>query len=146
MVAWLAARLSCWVVGEGVTQEAAVTPPINESMAVEWVRGVPIVGVTEPRNSIPSLAPGVTTTMLTSHVAPCRHVRKAAVQLLTAAAHSKPGLVLDHLPLVLPLLYQQTQVNKDLIRQAQRSAARGACTRGVCVEGVVVVFVFLGGV
>ncbi|PRW59351.1 cullin-associated NEDD8-dissociated 1 isoform B [Chlorella sorokiniana] len=45
-----------------------------------------------------------------------RHVRRAAVQVLSTAAHNKPGLVVDHLPAALPLLYQQTIVNKDLIR------------------------------
>ncbi len=38
------------------------------------------------------------------------------MQLLTTAAHNKPGLVVDHLPATLPLLYQQTLVNKELIR------------------------------
>ncbi len=46
----------------------------------------------------------------------CRHVRKAAVQLLSTAAHNKPGLILDHLPSVLPLLYQQTTLNPALVR------------------------------
>lgn len=46
-----------------------------------------------------------------------RHVRKAAVQLLSTAAHNKPGLILDHLPSVLPLLYQQTTLNPALVRE-----------------------------
>lgn len=46
----------------------------------------------------------------------CRHVRRAAVQVLSTAAHNKPGLVVEHLPAALPLLYQQTAVNKELIR------------------------------
>eukprot|EP00898_Chlorokybus_atmophyticus_P001722 jgi/Chlat1/2550/Chrsp175S02405 len=45
-----------------------------------------------------------------------RHVRKAAVQTLSSAAHSKAGLVVDLLPELLPLLYEQTAIRKDLIR------------------------------
>lgn len=45
-----------------------------------------------------------------------RHVRRAAVQVLSTAAHTKPGLVVEHLPAALPLLYAQTVVNKELIR------------------------------
>lgn len=46
----------------------------------------------------------------------CRHVRKAAVQLLSTAAHNKPGLIVDHLASVLPLLYDQTTLNPALVR------------------------------
>ncbi|KAK9816878.1 hypothetical protein WJX72_006469 [[Myrmecia] bisecta] len=45
-----------------------------------------------------------------------RHVRKAAVQTLSSAAHHKPGLIVDHLGRVLPLVYQQTVIRADLIR------------------------------
>ena len=48
------------------------------------------------------------------HAAPLlapRHVRRAAVQVLSTGAHNKPGLVVDHLPSALPLLYQQTIVS-----------------------------------
>jgi hypothetical protein len=45
-----------------------------------------------------------------------RHVRRAAVQVLSTGAHTKPGAIVDHLPAALPLLYEQTAVNKALIR------------------------------
>jgi cullin-associated NEDD8-dissociated protein 1 len=45
-----------------------------------------------------------------------RHVRRAAVSALSTAAHNKPGLVKDLLPTLLPLLYDQTVVKKELIR------------------------------
>ena len=45
-----------------------------------------------------------------------RVVRKAAVQMLSSAAHSKAALVADHLPGVMPRVYQQTIVNEALIR------------------------------
>eukprot|EP00899_Mesostigma_viride_P020190 jgi/Mesvir1/28172/Mv04732-RA.1 len=45
-----------------------------------------------------------------------RHVRKAAVQTLSGAAHNEPSLLYRQLATLLPLLYQQTLVNKDLIR------------------------------
>lgn len=43
-------------------------------------------------------------------------MRKAAVQLLSTAAHNKPGLIVGNLPSVLPLLYQQTVLNPALVR------------------------------
>ncbi|KAG0632469.1 hypothetical protein M758_1G330700 [Ceratodon purpureus] len=45
-----------------------------------------------------------------------RHVRRAAVSALSTAAHNKPALVKDLLPTLLPLLYDQTVVKKELIR------------------------------
>ncbi|KAK9835209.1 hypothetical protein WJX81_005880 [Elliptochloris bilobata] len=47
---------------------------------------------------------------------PDRHVRKAAVQMLSSAAHNKPWLVADQLEGVLPRLYAQTAVDESLIR------------------------------
>ena len=46
----------------------------------------------------------------------CRHVRKAAVQLLSIAAHNKPGLIREQLPTFLPALYQQTAKDPSLVR------------------------------
>eukprot|EP00884_Botryococcus_braunii_P010434 jgi/Botrbrau1/19392/Bobra.0338s0022.1 len=45
-----------------------------------------------------------------------RHVRKSAVEMLNAAAHNKPALVLEHLLSALPHLYQQTVIDENLIR------------------------------
>ncbi|XP_024383560.1 cullin-associated NEDD8-dissociated protein 1 isoform X1 [Physcomitrium patens] len=45
-----------------------------------------------------------------------RHVRRAAVSALSTAAHNKPALVKELLPTLLPLLYDQTVVKKELIR------------------------------
>ncbi len=46
----------------------------------------------------------------------CRSVRKAAVQMLSSAAHSKASLVAAQLPAVLPQLYRQTVIDPSLIR------------------------------
>ncbi|KAL9241863.1 hypothetical protein vseg_015923 [Gypsophila vaccaria] len=45
-----------------------------------------------------------------------RHVRRAAVLALSTAAHNKPNLVKGLLPELLPLLYDQTVIKKELIR------------------------------
>ena len=45
-----------------------------------------------------------------------RGVRKAAVQMLSSAAHSKASLVSGQLPAVLPQLFQQTAIDVGLIR------------------------------
>ena len=46
----------------------------------------------------------------------CRGVRKAAMQMLSSAAHSKASLVDVQLPAVLPQLFQQTVIDPSLIR------------------------------
>jgi len=46
----------------------------------------------------------------------CRHVRKAAVQLLSIAAHNKVDLVREGLPKVVPALYAQTAQDPSMIR------------------------------
>ncbi|XP_071701048.1 cullin-associated NEDD8-dissociated protein 1-like [Rutidosis leptorrhynchoides] len=45
-----------------------------------------------------------------------RHVRRAAVLALSIAGHNKPNLVKGLLPELLPLLYDQTVIKKELIR------------------------------
>eukprot|EP00249_Psilotum_nudum_P024642 c29247_g2_i2 orf=410-4126(+) len=45
-----------------------------------------------------------------------RHVRRAAVSALSTAAHNKPCLIKDLLPSLLPLLFDQTVIKKELIR------------------------------
>ncbi|KAH6772632.1 cullin-associated and neddylation dissociated [Perilla frutescens var. hirtella] len=45
-----------------------------------------------------------------------RHVRRAAVLALSTAAHNKPNLIKGLLPELLPLLYDQTVIKKELIR------------------------------
>ncbi|MCD9639896.1 Cullin-associated NEDD8-dissociated protein 1 [Datura stramonium] len=44
------------------------------------------------------------------------HVRRAAVLALSTAAHNKPNLIKGLLPELLPLLYDQTIIKKELIR------------------------------
>ncbi|XP_024967054.1 cullin-associated NEDD8-dissociated protein 1 isoform X2 [Cynara cardunculus var. scolymus] len=45
-----------------------------------------------------------------------RHVRRAAVLALSIAGHNKPNLIKSLLPELLPLLYDQTVIKKELIR------------------------------
>ncbi|XP_048426960.1 cullin-associated NEDD8-dissociated protein 1 isoform X3 [Pyrus x bretschneideri] len=46
-----------------------------------------------------------------------RHVRRAAVLVLSTFAHNKPNLIKGLLPELLPLLYDQTVIKKELIRR-----------------------------
>ncbi|KAI0668620.1 ARM repeat-containing protein [Trametes maxima] len=46
-------------------------------------------------------------------------VRRLALSALNSAARSKPHLIRDHLPTLLPSLYKETVVNPDLIRTVQ---------------------------
>lgn len=47
------------------------------------------------------------------------NVRRVALITLNSAAHNKPSLILNLLPQVLPLLYRETLVKEELIRQVE---------------------------
>lgn len=46
-------------------------------------------------------------------------VRRLALSALNSAARTKPHVVRDHLPALLPTLYAETKVNPELIRTVQ---------------------------
>lgn len=48
------------------------------------------------------------------------NVRRVALVMFNSAAHNKPGLIRGLLTTVLPNLYKQTQIRKELIREVAR--------------------------
>lgn len=50
---------------------------------------------------------------------PIQTVRRLSLSALNSAARTKPHLVRDHLPALLPTLYTETKVNPELIRTVQ---------------------------
>jgi len=50
---------------------------------------------------------------------PDLNVRRLALSALNSAARTKPYLIRDHLPSILPNLYKETLINPDLIRTVQ---------------------------
>lgn len=70
---------------------------------------------------------------------PDLNVRRVALALFNSAAHNKPSLIRDLLPAVLPSLYNETKVRRELIREVRpqssgcskadtvREAQRGSC-------------------
>ncbi|KAI0089964.1 TIP120-domain-containing protein [Irpex rosettiformis] len=46
-------------------------------------------------------------------------VRRLALSALNSAARTKPHLIRDHLPVILPTLYQETVIKRELIRTVQ---------------------------
>lgn len=46
-------------------------------------------------------------------------VRRLALSALNSAARTKPHLIREHLPALLPSLYKETIINPDLIRTVQ---------------------------
>ncbi|MEW5303601.1 MAG: hypothetical protein WDW36_006278 [Sanguina aurantia] len=71
--------------------------------------------VDKPHAVDAALAPSILTFLLLMGDAD-RHVRKAAVVALSAAAHQKASLVVPHLEQLLPLLYGQTAIREDMVR------------------------------
>lgn len=51
---------------------------------------------------------------------PDLNVRRATLAFFNSAVHNKPSLVRDLLGDILPLLYQETKVRRDLIREVSR--------------------------
>ena len=45
------------------------------------------------------------------------NVRRVALVMFNSAAHNKPSLIRGRLSTVLPYLYKETQIRKDLIRE-----------------------------
>lgn len=54
-------------------------------------------------------------------------VRRATLAFFNSAVHNKPSLVRDLLDGILPLLYQETKVRRDLIREV-RTLSPGLAT------------------
>ncbi|KAF5914320.1 hypothetical protein HPG69_006779 [Diceros bicornis minor] len=52
---------------------------------------------------------------------PDLNVRRATLAFFNSAVHNKPSLVRDLLDDILPLLYQETKIRRDLIREAPQS-------------------------
>lgn len=50
---------------------------------------------------------------------PDLNVRRATLTFFNSAVHNKPSLVRDLLDDILPLLYQETKIRRDLIREVQ---------------------------
>lgn len=50
---------------------------------------------------------------------PDLNVRRATLAFFNSAVHNKPSLVRDLLDDILPLLYQETKVRRDLIREVR---------------------------
>lgn len=51
---------------------------------------------------------------------PDLNVRRATLAFFNSAVHNKPSLVRDLLDDILPLLYQETKIRRDLIREVGR--------------------------
>lgn len=55
---------------------------------------------------------------------PDLNVRRVALVTFNSAAHNKPSLIRELLDSVLPHLYNETKVRKELIREVRRAGAR----------------------
>ncbi|KAM6216148.1 cullin-associated NEDD8-dissociated protein 2 [Rhynchocyon petersi] len=62
---------------------------------------------------------------------PDLNVRKATLAFFNSAVHNKPSLVRDRLDNILPLLYQETKVRRDLIREVEMGPFKHAVDDGL---------------
>ncbi|XP_004613286.2 cullin-associated NEDD8-dissociated protein 2 [Sorex araneus] len=65
---------------------------------------------------------------------PDLNVRRAALALLNSAVHNKPALVRDLLGRVLPRLYQETRIRRDLIREVEMGPFKHTVDDGLDVR------------
>ncbi|XP_072307863.1 cullin-associated NEDD8-dissociated protein 2 [Eucyclogobius newberryi] len=62
------------------------------------------------------------------------NVRRVALVMFNSAAHNKPSLIRGLLPKVLPHLYQETQIRKDLIREVEMGPFKHTVDDGLDVR------------
>ncbi|XP_004692419.1 PREDICTED: cullin-associated NEDD8-dissociated protein 2 isoform X1 [Condylura cristata] len=65
---------------------------------------------------------------------PDLNVRRATLALFNSAVHNKPSLVRDLLGHILPLLYQETKVRRDLIREVEMGPFKHTVDDGLDVR------------
>ncbi|XP_075406871.1 cullin-associated NEDD8-dissociated protein 2 isoform X1 [Tenrec ecaudatus] len=65
---------------------------------------------------------------------PDLNVRRATLAFFNSAVHNKPSLVRDLLGHILPLLYQETKVRRDLIREVEMGPFKHAVDDGLDVR------------
>ncbi|XP_006901109.1 PREDICTED: cullin-associated NEDD8-dissociated protein 2 [Elephantulus edwardii] len=65
---------------------------------------------------------------------PDLNVRRATLAFFNSAVHNKPSLVRDLLGDILPLLYQETKVRRDLIREVEMGPFKHAVDDGLDVR------------
>ncbi|KAK6474042.1 cullin-associated NEDD8-dissociated protein 1-like isoform X1 [Huso huso] len=65
---------------------------------------------------------------------PDLNVRRVALVMFNSAAHNKPSLIRDHLDSVLPHLYNETKIRKDLIREVEMGPFRHTVDDGLDVR------------
>ncbi|XP_076972603.1 cullin-associated NEDD8-dissociated protein 2 isoform X1 [Tamandua tetradactyla] len=65
---------------------------------------------------------------------PDLNVRRATLAFLNSAVHNKPSLIRDLLGTVLPLLYQETKIRRDLIREVEMGPFKHTVDDGLDVR------------
>ncbi|XP_006868744.1 PREDICTED: cullin-associated NEDD8-dissociated protein 2 [Chrysochloris asiatica] len=65
---------------------------------------------------------------------PDLNVRRATLAFFNSAVHNKPSLIRDLLDGILPLLYQETKVRRDLIREVEMGPFKHAVDDGLDVR------------
>ena len=107
------ARLDPGVVLPALAEAAAARDAPTRAAAAAAVRHA-VPGA--PPALASALAAGPLPAVLALLSDPDHHVRKAAVQALSGAAHAAPALARPHLPTALPALHALTAVDESLVR------------------------------
>ncbi|TRY93810.1 hypothetical protein DNTS_012179 [Danionella cerebrum] len=65
---------------------------------------------------------------------PDLNVRRVALVMFNSAAHNKPSLIREHLTSILPHLYNETQIRKDLVREVEMGPFKHTVDDGLDVR------------
>ncbi|XP_065191640.1 cullin-associated NEDD8-dissociated protein 1-like [Sycon ciliatum] len=65
---------------------------------------------------------------------PDLNVRRVTLLLLNSVAHNKPSLIIDRLPTILPALYQETNIRKELIREVEMGPFKHSVDDGLDIR------------
>ncbi|MGH0163909.1 UNVERIFIED_CONTAM: hypothetical protein FKN15_056135 [Acipenser sinensis] len=90
--------------------------------------------ITEQLLPIDALLKGCIGDFLKTLQDPDLNVRRVALVMFNSAAHNKPSLIRDHLDSVLPHLYNETRIRKDLIREVEMGPFRHTVDDGLDVR------------
>ncbi|GAB1291179.1 Cullin-associated NEDD8-dissociated protein 2 [Apodemus speciosus] len=113
-------------------QLAAVFPgqPYTRSTVITAVKFL----ISDQPHSIDPLLKSFIAEFMESLQDPDLNVRRATLTFFNSAVHNKPSLVRDLLDDILPLLYQETKIRRDLIREVEMGPFKHTVDDGLDVR------------
>ncbi|KAM7335368.1 hypothetical protein ACRRTK_005845 [Alexandromys fortis] len=111
-------------------KQLAVGQPYTRSTVITAVKFL----ISDQPHSIDPLLKSYIAEFMESLQDPDLNVRRATLTFFNSAVHNKPSLVRDLLDDILPLLYQETKIRRDLIREVEMGPFKHTVDDGLDVR------------